>query len=139
MTKIYTSTVHSIISGDSRDMNKVRDQSVDLVVTSPPYPMINMWDVRYPQNFEKIGICRDTPTLMASQWRKRSLAAKSTFFTMTVIKTTREECGLRRSSGQGYEVGAFSCLMISMTTWHLDTSQIRWVESQSSSSINRNS
>lgn len=38
------STIHRIINGDSRDMKEVKPHSVDLVVTSPPYPMIEMWD-----------------------------------------------------------------------------------------------
>jgi modification methylase len=37
-------TCHKIISGDSRQMNELKDNSVQLVVTSPPYPMIEMWD-----------------------------------------------------------------------------------------------
>ena len=37
-------TVHQIIYSDSKRMEKVPDESVDLVITSPPYPMIEMWD-----------------------------------------------------------------------------------------------
>ena len=37
-------TRHRIIFGDSRDMREVEDESVHLVVTSPPYPMIELWD-----------------------------------------------------------------------------------------------
>lgn len=37
-------THHRICIGDAADMGQVADQSVDLVVTSPPYPMIEMWD-----------------------------------------------------------------------------------------------
>jgi DNA modification methylase len=33
-----------IIIGDSRRMTELADESVQLVVTSPPYPMISMWD-----------------------------------------------------------------------------------------------
>lgn len=35
---------HRINIGDSRDMTELDDDSVELVVTSPPYPMIEMWD-----------------------------------------------------------------------------------------------
>lgn len=38
------STKHWILFKDSRDLSSVQDNSVDLVVTSPPYPMIEMWD-----------------------------------------------------------------------------------------------
>ncbi len=37
-------TTHKIIVGDSRRMEEIEDESVHLVVTSPPYPMIEMWD-----------------------------------------------------------------------------------------------
>jgi modification methylase len=37
-------TSHSIIVSDSRRLTNFHDESVDLVVTSPPYPMIEMWD-----------------------------------------------------------------------------------------------
>lgn len=33
-----------ILCGDSRDLRQIPDGSVDLIVTSPPYPMIQMWD-----------------------------------------------------------------------------------------------
>ncbi|MBU0753624.1 MAG: site-specific DNA-methyltransferase [Planctomycetes bacterium] len=37
-------SIHKIVSGDSRKLDFITDNSVDLVVTSPPYPMIEMWD-----------------------------------------------------------------------------------------------
>ena len=37
-------TTHYITIGDARKMTGVADGSVELVVTSPPYPMISMWD-----------------------------------------------------------------------------------------------
>ena len=37
-------TNHNIYIGASQQMTKTKDCSIDLVVTSPPYPMIEMWD-----------------------------------------------------------------------------------------------
>ena len=37
-------TRHRIIVGNSKDMSAIPDGSVHLIVTSPPYPMIEMWD-----------------------------------------------------------------------------------------------
>ena len=37
-------TEHSIYFADARHMTEISDSSIDLVVTSPPYPMIEMWD-----------------------------------------------------------------------------------------------
>jgi len=37
-------TSHKILFADSRSLAHLSDTSIDLVVTSPPYPMIQMWD-----------------------------------------------------------------------------------------------
>jgi DNA modification methylase len=37
-------TTHKIIFDNSADMSKISDESINLMVTSPPYPMIEMWD-----------------------------------------------------------------------------------------------
>ena len=37
-------TTHKIIFKDSQKMGELPDESIDLVVTSPSYPMIEMWD-----------------------------------------------------------------------------------------------
>ncbi|MDY6970154.1 MAG: DNA methyltransferase, partial [Spirochaetota bacterium] len=37
-------TRHKIYISDSRNLKQVPDESVDLIITSPPYPMIQMWD-----------------------------------------------------------------------------------------------
>ncbi|MFA5480269.1 MAG: site-specific DNA-methyltransferase [Candidatus Muiribacteriota bacterium] len=37
-------TYHHILYQDSRNLKSLKDNSVDLIITSPPYPMIKMWD-----------------------------------------------------------------------------------------------
>jgi DNA modification methylase len=37
-------TLHKTFGGDSRNMIDLSDDSIDLIVTSPPYPMVSMWD-----------------------------------------------------------------------------------------------
>jgi DNA modification methylase len=37
-------TNHHLIIGDSRRMQEIPNKSVHLIVTSPPYPMIELWD-----------------------------------------------------------------------------------------------
>ena len=41
---INMKTTHNILFQDARDLKEIPSESVDLVVTSPPYPMIEMWD-----------------------------------------------------------------------------------------------
>ena len=48
-------TTHKIIYKDSKQMKDLADESIDLVVTSPPYPMIEMWDQIFASQNEKIG------------------------------------------------------------------------------------
>ena len=48
-------TTARLICGDATGMDEVADESVDLVVTSPPYPMIEMWDGLFRQQVEGVG------------------------------------------------------------------------------------
>ena len=35
---------HTVYFKASQNMSQLKNESVDIVVTSPPYPMIEMWD-----------------------------------------------------------------------------------------------
>ncbi|WP_137288286.1 DNA-methyltransferase [Natronorubrum halophilum] len=48
-------TTHRVFVGDSRDLEEIDDASVELVVTSPPYPMIEMWDDLFTELDPAIG------------------------------------------------------------------------------------
>src|SRR5437667_11624291 len=41
---------YRVIIGDSRRMSEVTDESVHLTVTSPPYPMVSLWDEFFAEN-----------------------------------------------------------------------------------------
>ena len=47
-------TKHQITFSDSKKMESIPEESVDLVVTSPPYPMIEMWDHLFSEYNPKI-------------------------------------------------------------------------------------
>jgi len=40
-------TTHRVFSADARDLGAIDDGSAALVVTSPPYPMVAMWDATF--------------------------------------------------------------------------------------------
>ena len=40
-------TNHKIFFKDSSDMSEIQSNSIDLMITSPPYPMIEMWDILF--------------------------------------------------------------------------------------------
>jgi DNA modification methylase len=46
---------HRIRVGDASDMSDVATDAVDLVVTSPPYPMIEMWDEQFARQSESVA------------------------------------------------------------------------------------
>jgi len=48
------STEHKIIIGNSQQMPELADSTVHLMVTSPPYPMIKMWDTLFARIDPKI-------------------------------------------------------------------------------------
>jgi DNA modification methylase len=52
--KTIVETVHQIVFKNSKNMEAISSESVDLVVTSPPYPMIQMWDDVFIQINPKI-------------------------------------------------------------------------------------
>lgn len=49
-------TKHEIIVGDSKDLSSIQNESVDLIVTSPPYPMIEMWDDIFSEQDKEIKL-----------------------------------------------------------------------------------
>lgn len=57
-------TTHSIYFASSQNMQCINDATVDLIVTSPPYPMIEMWDeVMAKQNPMISNALSDNPAL----------------------------------------------------------------------------
>ena len=48
-------TTHKVFFGNSNNMKEVSDGSVNIIVTSPPYPMIEMWDEQFASINSKIG------------------------------------------------------------------------------------
>ena len=47
-------TEHTTEFGDARNMAAIQDQSIQLMVTSPPYPMIEMWDEGFGESNPEI-------------------------------------------------------------------------------------
>jgi DNA modification methylase len=55
VTDATMETRHRVFVGDSRQLSEVPDDSVELVVTSPPYPMVEMWDDLFVELDSSIG------------------------------------------------------------------------------------
>lgn len=50
-------TTHKVFSRNSNNLSNIADKSVDLIVTSPPYPMITMWDKMFSEQDASIADC----------------------------------------------------------------------------------
>ena len=48
-------TSHTIYFKNSADMSEIASSSIDLIITSPPYPMIEMWDLLFSSLNKDIG------------------------------------------------------------------------------------
>lgn len=46
---------HRLIHGDATRLDAIGPEEIDLVVTSPPYPMIAMWDEMFADQDDRIG------------------------------------------------------------------------------------
>lgn len=47
---------HTVIQGNSNCLSQIATGSVQLIVTSPPYPMIEMWDAMFSEQDPEVGI-----------------------------------------------------------------------------------
>lgn len=66
-------TNHQIVFGNSASMKEVEDESIDLIVTSPPYPMYDMWDSMFTNMNAEIGDCLKTKPMKAFELQHREL------------------------------------------------------------------
>lgn len=53
-------TKHKIITGNSNNLSSIPTKSVQLIVTSPPYPMIEMWDTDFCQQDSSIKLALES-------------------------------------------------------------------------------
>ena len=49
-------TTHKIINGSSSNISELENESVNLIITSPPYPMIEMWDKMFGKQDTNIEV-----------------------------------------------------------------------------------
>lgn len=66
-------TTHSIIVGNSNHMASIADGSVNLIVTSPPYPMIEMWDKIFAGQDPEIEAALENNDGMAAFYRMHAI------------------------------------------------------------------
>ena len=75
-------TAHSIYFADASHLSEVSDDSIDLVVTSPPYPMIEMWDDLFRKMDPDVNRClstQDGPGAFEAMHRQLDLVWRECF------------------------------------------------------------
>ena len=99
-------TRHRIIIANSQKMPELADASIHLMVTSPPYPMIKMWDTQFATINPQI----------ATLWKKLEANGEET--TVTRIYEAMHEA-LARTWREAYRVlteGGIACINIGDAT-----------------------
>jgi site-specific DNA-methyltransferase (cytosine-N4-specific) len=66
-------TWHKIYFKDARNMKDVDSESVHLVVTSPPYPMIEIWDEQFRQLDERIDKAWKKMKEESDKWKREEI------------------------------------------------------------------
>ena len=74
-------TTHKIIVGNSDSIPQIKSKSINLIITSPPYPMISMWD----------GMFVDQDP-MIDQYLKANNGYQAFLAMHSVLNKTWEEC-----------------------------------------------
>ena len=74
-------TEHKIICGDSKHIPEIADKSIQLIVTSPPYPMIEMWDDMF---------CSQDPNI--ASFLKKGDGINAFYRMHELLSKTWEEC-----------------------------------------------
>lgn len=99
-------TEHTIINANSQQMPEITDASIHLMITSPPYPMIKMWDNQFATINPQI----------ATLWQKLETESKEE--TVTQIYNAMHET-LAKTWRETYRVlvdGGIACINIGDAT-----------------------
>ncbi|MDO9536041.1 MAG: hypothetical protein Q7J85_12085 [Bacillota bacterium] len=74
-------TEHRLIEKDSRGLIDLKENSIDLVVTSPPYPMIEMWDNLFSSLNSNIGHSLEFASIdeKVKSYGKRSILGRTKY------------------------------------------------------------
>jgi hypothetical protein len=105
-------TTHKIINANSAKLSSVPDASVDLIVTSPPYPMIEMWDELFCNDDQSIACDLSEGrgfaafTKMHSRCECSEQSAVNQFF--HILKTVAQPKGLTQLENGEFEYTRYS-------------------------------
>lgn len=99
-------TEHKIIIGNSQRMTELADSSVHLMVTSPPYPMIKMWDTPFAK----------TDPAIAELWQELTAACKEETVTQIYERMHKALAEVWREVYRALIDGGIACINIGDAT-----------------------
>jgi site-specific DNA-methyltransferase (adenine-specific) len=130
LAEVLTEATAKVINGDSRDLNVLSDESIDLVVTSPPY-----WDkANYGEGLDNLGAIANYQSFLAEM----SVVYEELF---RVLRPGRKVCVVTANVNQYTEHGLLTFpiatdfavllrqigfVMINEVIWSKDKTGGRW-------------
>jgi DNA modification methylase len=99
-------TEHKIILGNSQQMPELADSSVHLMVTSPPYPMIKMWDAPFAK----------TDPVIAELWQELAVTSREETVTQIYECTHTSLAKVWREAYRALIEGGIACINIGDAT-----------------------
>jgi DNA modification methylase len=100
------STEHMVIIGNSQRMPELADSSVHLMVTSPPYPMIKMWDTLFAK----------TDPAIAELWQELTAACREETVTQIYERMHASLAEVWREAYRALIDGGIACINIGDAT-----------------------
>ena len=91
-------TNHIFYNQNSTDLSEIKDKSVDLIVTSPPYPMIEMWNDCFVAQDKSINLKKfdetylKMHTLLEKVWNECDRVLKNSGFICINIGDAVKNC-----------------------------------------------
>lgn len=78
-------TTHKIFNANSSNISCIEDKSVQLIVTSPPYPMIEMWDDMFKKQSPNIETYFQTKVVLVIAAQITDAAERKAFLSSVRI------------------------------------------------------
>ena len=118
-------TTHIIYEGDSRDLSMLPDESVHLVVTSPPYAALK----RYEDHPAQLGHIADYEAFLVELDKVWAECARVLVPGGRIACVVGDVCISRRRGGRHYVLPLSADIQVSARTLGLDTlTPIRWLK-----------
>jgi modification methylase len=121
----FSNTVHTLRRGDARDLSFILNESVHLIVTSPPY-----WTLKeYPPNEHQLGAIEDYETFLVELDKAWEECARVLVPGWRICCVVGDVCISRKKAGRHYVMPLHADLMVRTRSFGLDSlTPILWLK-----------